>query len=288
LERDITDRANEKDRKKSLEISTFNSRTVSKVIGVIPARYASSRFPAKVLANISGKSLIRRTYENIKQAHALDELMIAVDNQLVFDHVKEFCDHVVMTPVECESGSARAAFVIENHFPNCDIVVNIQADEPCLHPDVIDTLVQDLIRDTECVMTTPVIQISDIETLLNPNIPKCVFDKNKRALYFSRSPIPYVRKDALLSTYYRHMGVYAFRRSFLATFNELSQTPLREVEDLEQLRVLEHGYKIGISTVAHDGVEVNHPEDIQKVEEFLCKKNTSLSQAASSPHLARV
>lgn len=249
-----------------------------KVIGIIPARYQSSRFPAKVLAPILGKTLVQRTYENMTRAQTLGELVIAVDDQRVFDHVTSIGAKAFMTPPELESGSARAAYVVKNHFPDADVVINIQADEPCLSPGIIDTLVLDLLTKKDSMMTTPVVKMTDIKQIFHPSVCKCVFDKNKKALYFSRAPIPYPQKNQQNATYYRHIGIYCFRKTALLRWLELDETHLRQTEDLEQLKFLEHGLPIHVSVVEYDGVDVNHPEDIQKVEQYLCKKeNTSLS-----------
>ena len=260
--------------------------TKAKVIGVIPARYQSSRFPGKVLADILGKSLIRRTYENMLKCELLEELVIATDDMRVVNHAESFGAKAVMTLASHESGTDRAAQAIRDHFPHAEIVVNIQADEPCLHPKVVDTLICDMIANREAVMTTPVVKITDFEQITNPSIPKCVFDVNHKALYFSRQPIPYPCKIEH-PDYYRHMGVYCFRSHFLQTYATLPYSRLRATEDLEQLKVLDHGYPIHISIVEYDGVEVNHPDDIRKVEEFLCRENTSLSLEELSPLSAR-
>lgn len=251
--------------------------TQPKVIGIIPARYQSSRFPAKVLAPILGKSLVQRTYENMKGAKTLTELVVAVDDKKVFDHVTSLGAKAFMTPPELESGSARAAFVVKNHFPDADVVINIQADEPCLSPEIIDSLVVELLTKKDTLLTTAVTKIKETKQIFNPATCKCVFDKNKRALYFSRAPIPYPQKNERNVAYYRHIGIYCFRKTALMRWLELEQTPLRETEDLEQLKFLEHGLPIHVSVVDYDGFDVNLPEDIQKVEQYLCKKeNTSL------------
>jgi 3-deoxy-manno-octulosonate cytidylyltransferase (CMP-KDO synthetase) len=257
-----------------------------KVVGVIPARFQSSRFPGKVLAEIFGKSLVQMTYENMLKAELLSEVIVAVDDPIVFDHVKKFGGKVVMTSLHCQSGTDRVAEAVREHYPDADIVVNIQVDEPCLDPSIIDKLVYDLISTKEAVMTTPVVKITDPKQIFHPSIPKCVFDKNRKALYFSRSPIPYPHKD-VKAEYYRHIGVYCFRKEFLQQYTKLPHSSLRVTEDLEQLKVLDNGFPIHISEVKYDGVEVNHPEDIKKVEEFLCA-NTSLLQEELSPPLARV
>lgn len=246
-----------------------------KVIGIIPARYQSSRFPAKVLADILGKSLVRRTYERAQTASILDALIIAADHKKIFNHVKEFDGKVVMTSPDCPNGSARAAEVVKNYFPEAEVVVIIQADEPCLDPKIITKLVKDLKNNDNADMTTPVEPITNLEEIHRQGVVKCVFDKSKKALYFSRSPIPHPFKGNN-TTYYRHIGVYCFRKELLLKYPSLTPTPLQQAEDLEQLKILEHGYSIYVTEVPPQGnIGVDYPEDIKKVEQFLCLENTS-------------
>ncbi len=258
-----------------------------KVIGVIPARYQSSRFPGKVLAPILGKSLVRRTYENTIRAHLLTDVVVATEDQRVVEHVEAFGGKAFMTSSLHESGTDRVAEVARHHYPDADIIVNIQADEPCLGASIVDALVSDMIDNPDAMLTTPVVKITDKKHIFSPSICKCVFDMNRKALYFSRSPIPYPQKD-VAAEYYRHVGVYCFRSDFLQCYASLPSSQLRVTEDLEQLKVLEHGYPIHVSIVEHDGMEVNLPEDVKKVEEFLCRENTSLSQEELSPLSAKV
>lgn len=254
---------------------------MGKILGVIPARYASNRFPGKMLAPLLGKSLIQRTYENALNANRLDDLVIATDDLRIFDHVRSFGGKVYMTP-ECANGTERAAHLVAHHFPNATVVVNIQGDEPCLNPTVIDSLITDLLTNDHAVMQTPVTPIRTPRDLLSPHVVKCVFDDKKRALYFSRSPIPYPQKE-LSGVHYRHIGVYCFKRDFILTFWKLPSTRLQKIEDIEALKTLEHGYPIHVTLLEHEeGIGVDTPDDLKKVEEILCRENTSLLQEASS------
>jgi 3-deoxy-manno-octulosonate cytidylyltransferase (CMP-KDO synthetase) len=253
----------------------------AKVIGIIPARYASKRFFGKMLANIFDTSLIRMTYENTLKSEALDEVVVATDHKMIFDHVRSFGGKVYMTGEEHICGTDRVAEVAIKHFPDAEIIVNVQGDEPCLDPSVITALVDMLQKEKKAQVATPVTLIENEEQFRSPSIVKCVFDKENRALYFSRSPIPYtLRYDPKLPIY-RHIGVYAFKPSFLQTYCSLMKTPLQEREDLEQLRILEHGYSLYVCHVSTETIGVDIPDDLKKVENYLCQKNTSLSPEAS-------
>lgn len=253
-----------------------------KVIGIIPARYQSSRFPGKVLANILGKSLVRRTFERAKEASILDALIIATDDEKIANHAKEFGAEVVMTSPYCPNGTTRAAEAVKKYFPFAEIVVIIQADEPCINPVLINNLVKDLQNQPKADLTTPVEKIVYSDEAKRPGVVKCVFDVNYKALYFSRSPIPHSFKKAP-PYFYRHMGIYCYRKPMLLQYPDLPETPLQQTEDLEQLKILEHGYSIYVTEVPPQGnIGVDYPEDIKKVEQFLCLENTSLSPAVSS------
>lgn len=255
-----------------------------KVLGIIPARYASSRFPAKMLAPILGKTLIQRTYENSCQCPLFDEIIIATDNALIFDHAKSFGAHVVMTSPDCPTGSDRLAEVLRRnpHLQKASIVVGIQGDEPCLSPAAFKGVGEILLSDNSAAMSTAVAPLAAEEAAL-PSVVKCVLDLHQNALYFSRALIPagHGLKHRPGVVYYRHIGIYGFRTEFLMRYGELAPTPLQLAEDLEQLKVLEHGYKIKAAIIEECfDIGVNVPEDIQKVEQWLCKQNSSSSPAA--------
>lgn len=251
-----------------------------KAIGIIPARYASTRFPGKPLAMINGKSLIQRTYENAKLIKELNEIVIATDDERIFNHAKEFGAEVVMTSPECPTGTdrIREALKKEERFHEAEFIVNIQGDEPCLNPIVVSKLLECLIKDSEAVAATPICRIVNEEDAMSSSVVKCVKNQYGDALYFSRTLIPAGPKKGYKPNivYFRHIGIYAYRREFLETFASLQPTPLQMAEDLEQLKILEWGYKIKVAEVeASAAIEVNHPEDIQKVEHYLCKQNLS-------------
>lgn len=250
------------------------------VVGIIPARYGSTRFPGKPLAPILGKSMIQRTYESSKQCPLLDEVVVATDDPRIYDHVLGFGGKVVMTSSSCPTGSDRLIEAVENHasLKNATIVVNIQGDQPCIEPQVIEKVVELLIKDPVCVMSTAVMKIISEEEALNPSIVKCSVDCQGNALYFSRSLIPGGPSAKFNPdyTYLKHIGIYGYRREFLLKYGKLTQTPLQKAEDLEQLKVLEHGYKIKTAIVESTSASVDHPEDIKKVESLICKQNIYL------------
>ena len=249
-----------------------------KVLGVIPARFESTRFPGKPLAKILGKTLIQRTYENAKKCEGLNDLVVATDDQRIFDHVLTFGGKVVMTQLNCQTGTDRIAEVVfsNKEYDGYDTIINIQGDEPCIETDVISKVIHAL--DDQASMSTAVMKLESEFDALDPSIVKCVFDKNGNALYFSRALIPagkalHYKPDV---DYYRHLGIYCFKRDFLLKFATLTETPLQLAEDLEQLKVLEHGYKIKVAIVHSISIGVDTPEDIKKIETILCKQNSFL------------
>jgi 3-deoxy-manno-octulosonate cytidylyltransferase (CMP-KDO synthetase) len=251
-----------------------------KVIAIIPARYGSTRFPGKPLFPIMGKTLLQRTYENALLADCLDEIIVATDDLRIFDHVKDFGGNVVMTPSECATGTDRLAEVLHMRpdYLNASVIVNIQGDEPCVSISSIHQIVRLLSEDAQAVMATVASPLKSIEEALNPCVVKCLMDRQSNALYFSRALIP-ANKELRFndgSTYFRHVGLYAYRPDFILTYQKLSPTPLQMAEDLEQLKVLEHGYRIMVAVTDDVSPGVDTPEDIQKVERFICKQNTSL------------
>jgi 3-deoxy-manno-octulosonate cytidylyltransferase (CMP-KDO synthetase) len=258
---------------------------MAEVIGIIPARYASTRFPGKLLAPILGKTLIQRTYENAKRCKVLDQVVIATDDQRIFDHVQQFQGQVVMTSDSCLTGTDRLAEAVQRYplFSKAKIIINIQGDEPMLDPTVIQKVVEVLQQDPSADVSTAIIKITSEEEARNPSVTKCVINKRGYALYFSRGLIPsnkMLKYDPEV-TYYKHLGIYGYRLDFLLHYAELSPTPLQLAEDLEQLKVLEHGFRIKAAIVECECMDVNTPEDIKKVEQLLCKQNTSSSQAGS-------
>jgi len=239
------------------------------VIGIIPARWASTRLPGKVLADISGKPMIQHVWEHAKQSRLLDEVFIACDDEKVFDAAQDFGAKTIMTSPEHASGTDRIAAACK-HSP-AKIVLNIQGDEPLMQPEVIDSVIQALLDDSTAVVATPVKKITNEEDVANPNVVKVVMDKDGYALYFSRSTIPYNRDKKSFNdvAYYKHFGLYAYRKEFLMKFKELPASALEQTERLEQLRVLQAGYRIKIVQTEFDSIGVDTPEDLEHVVRIL-------------------
>lgn len=250
-----------------------------KSIGIIPARYGSLRFPGKPLAMIQGKTLLQRTYENVANHPSLADVLVATDDIRIVEHVRQFGGKVVLTSPECASGTDRLAEAYLSYEElSCDIIVNIQGDEPCLAKETIQQVIEILSNDKEASMATAATKITSPQEALNPSVVKCVFDSNHRALYFSRSLIPGNKSGAYNPeiTYYKHLGIYAYRPDFLLHYAGLKKTPLQQTEDLEQLKVLELGYPIKVAVVDSDSFGVDTPGDIHNLEKILCKQNTYL------------
>ncbi|MFH1996413.1 MAG: 3-deoxy-manno-octulosonate cytidylyltransferase [Candidatus Omnitrophota bacterium] len=244
-----------------------------KAIGIIPARWASTRFEGKVLADLCGKPVIQHVWERAKKAKTLDDLIIAADNEKTIKAVKEFGGKVVFTSSDQPSGTDRLAEAVNPL--DVDIVVNIQGDEPLIRPITIDNLVMALESEKQAQMATVIKKIDDAREIANPNVVKVVIDKNEYAIYFSRSVIPYERADGLgdgtRPVYYKHIGLYAYTKDFLFTFRKLPHSALEKAEKLEQLRVLEYGYKIKTVETKFDTVGIDTIEDLEKVREMLKK-----------------
>lgn len=260
----------------------MNKEKQPKVIAIIPARYGSTRLPGKPLHKISGKSLIQRTYESTTACHLLDEVVVATDDSRILDHVLSFGGKAVMTSKDCATGTDRLVEVVKNQarYSDVSVVLNVQGDLPCIEEDVMKKTLEILEKDPEAVMSTAVFKMKLEEEALSTSVVKCVMDLHGNALYFSRSLIPGNLRSAFHSgtTYFHHIGIYAYRKDFLLKYSQLSPTPLQQAEDLEQLKVLEHGYRLKVAIVNHMCLSVDIPEDIKKVEQFLCRQNTSLSQ----------
>jgi 3-deoxy-manno-octulosonate cytidylyltransferase (CMP-KDO synthetase) len=245
-----------------------------KIIGIIPSRYASTRFPAKSLALIKGKSMIQRVYEQVQQSSALNDVVIATDHQEIYDHVKQFGGAVCMTKPGHASGTDRCHEALVLQRKKYDYIINIQGDEPFIQPEQIDLLAGTLDGTTE--IATLVKSIQTEEQLFNPNIVKVVVTKMMEALYFSRSPIPHIRNTPEKAwpskhTFYKHIGMYAYRADVLERLTRLSVSSLEKAESLEQLRWLENGFKILVAETATETIGIDTPEDLQKAIEGLRK-----------------
>ncbi|NPA68335.1 MAG: 3-deoxy-manno-octulosonate cytidylyltransferase [Chlorobi bacterium] len=241
------------------------------IIGIIPARYASSRFPGKPLADINGKSMIERVYEN--SAKVLENITVATDSKLIFDEVNRFGGKAVMTSENHKSGTDRCAEALEitenERNLKFDIVINIQGDEPFLHEEHLIKLIT-CFNDKESDIATLAKKITDNEDIFNPNKPKVIFNKHKQALYFSRSPIPYLRNYEkkywhLKHSFYKHIGIYAYRSDILREITKLPASELELAESLEQNRWLENGFKIKTDLTEKESFSVDTPEDLRNL-----------------------
>lgn len=242
-----------------------------KVLCVIPARYASTRLPGKPLSMIAGKPMIQHVYERACQAQMPDEVIVATDNELVEKAVAAFGGKAVMTSPDHPSGTDRLAEVALM-YPNVDVIVNVQGDEPMIPPEVIDNLAKAFEADAELNMATMKV-VMDEADYDNPAAVKVVTDLNGYALYFSRSLMPYPRNKPEGYKVYKHVGIYAYRRNFLLKYAALQPTPLEKAESLEQLRALENGYKIKVLESAFKGIGVDTPEDLAAVNELFAVMN---------------
>lgn len=241
------------------------------VAGMIPARYGSTRLPGKALEPILGKPMVQRVYERCLEASVLDLVCVATDDTRIVDAVEAFGGRAVMTSVDHVSGTDRLAEAVQSI--EADVVVNIQGDQPFIDPRMIEEAVRPLLDDAGLPMATLMHPIADPADLQDPGVVKTVVDRHGNALYFSRSLIPYPRNDAPHAVY-EHVGLYVYRRDFLVTLSELPPTLLEQVESLEQLRVLEHGYRIRVveSTCpdhAFAGFSIDTPEDLERAEAML-------------------
>lgn len=240
------------------------------ILGIIPARYSSTRFPGKPLVEIDGKPMIQRVYEQASKAKMLSKVVVATDDERIFNCVKQFGE-VVLTGSHHQSGTDRCAEVLSKiGEAQIEVVINIQGDEPFIHPEQID-LLANCFQDAETQIATLAKKLIRYEDLFNPNIPKVIINKNNEAIYFSRSVIPYCRgveeKEWLKKhIYYKHIGIYAYRANVLKTITQLSQSSLELAESLEQLRWIENGYKIKVALTDYESVSIDTPGDLKKIK----------------------
>lgn len=239
---------------------------------VIPARYNSSRFPGKLLARAHGKTVLERTLEKARLCPEIDAVFVATDDERIADHAQKLGGDVVWTSSHCQNGTERIfeALQKEPKLQRSSILINLQGDHPCTEPETLRAVIHTLQFDPTAAVATPVTPIVHPEDFASPHVVKCVFDSSHYALYFSRSPIPYHPPHTPLSAY-AHIGIYAYRTSFLKKLLDLPPTTLQKLEDLEQLRVLENGYRIKIAVVKERAVGVDTPQDLVKLEKLLCQ-----------------
>ncbi|MBI4945524.1 MAG: 3-deoxy-manno-octulosonate cytidylyltransferase [Bacteroidetes bacterium] len=253
-----------------------------KILGIIPARYGSTRFPGKPLADIKGKPMIQCVYEQAHQCKALTEVVVATDDKKIESAVKKFGGKVVMTSDKHESGTDRCYEALVNFGGKFNAVINIQGDEPFIHPEQISKVANcfyltpsPLFRGREVggevQIATLVMKLNSIHELTNHNTIKAVINKKKEAIYFSRTAIPYYRGEDFtewlkLHTYYKHVGIYGYRSDILAEITKLERSPLEIAESLEQLRWLENGYKIVVEFTDIESHSIDTPEDLKKID----------------------
>ena len=236
-------------------------------IGIIPARYSATRFDGKVLAEIAGKPMIQHVWERAKKAKFLDDLIIAADDERIVSAVEKFGGKAVFTAKGHRSGTDRLTEIANSL--EVKVVVNIQGDEPLIEPSMIDLLIRTILDDEDVVMATMAKKITDETEITNSNVVKVITDKNDFALYFSRSPIPYVRNEDLTPeerVIYKHIGIYAYTKDFLFMLTNMPSSRLEKIEKLEQLRALENGHKIKVLETKFDTIGVDTPEDLERVK----------------------
>jgi 3-deoxy-manno-octulosonate cytidylyltransferase (CMP-KDO synthetase) len=244
------------------------------IVAVIPARYASTRLPGKPLADLDGRPMIEHVYRRVAASKRVSQVIVATDDLRIATRVHDFGGKVRLTKATHETGTDRLAEVAASL--DCDVVVNVQGDEPLIDPHAIDELVAPFASEPSVQMTTLFRRINDAAELTNPNIAKVVVDRGGFALYFSRAPIPYVRDPrGGWPPMYRHIGLYGYRRKTLLVLASLEPTPLERAEALEQLRALEHGIRIKAVETRHESFEVNTPEDLEQVRRLLTTSTTN-------------
>ncbi|EEF28143.1 3-deoxy-manno-octulosonate cytidylyltransferase, mitochondrial [Ricinus communis] len=245
-----------------------------RVIGIIPARFDSSRFQGKPLVHILGKPMIQRTWERAKLATTLDHIIVATDNEKIAECCRGFGADVIMTSESCRNGTERCNEALGKLEKKYDVVVNIQGDEPLIEPVIIDGIVKALQAAPNAVFSTAVTSLKP-EDAFDPNRVKCVVDNQGYAIYFSRGLVPYNKSGKVNAQfpYLLHLGIQSYDAKFLKIYSELQPTPLQLEEDLEQLKVLENGYKMKVIKVDHEAHGVDTPEDIEKIERLMRERN---------------
>ena len=238
------------------------------VLAVIPARYASTRFPGKPLVMLGEKSMIQRVYDQVMLSECVDRVVVATDDERIFLHVQQFGGMVIMTRADHQSGTDRCA-EIATHFPEATWIINVQGDEPFIQPEQIDLLYVALIASKNGIATLAKKE-NQQSVLLNPNIVKVVINQHQEALYFSRFPIPFARNTPEAGiTGWKHIGMYGFNKSTLFELAKLEPTALEQTESLEQLRWLDHGYRIAVGQTTMETIGIDTPEDLYAAAAFL-------------------
>ncbi|UOX33284.1 3-deoxy-manno-octulosonate cytidylyltransferase [Flavobacterium sediminilitoris] len=240
-----------------------------KIIAVIPARYASTRFPAKLMQDLGGKTVILRTYEAAINTNLFDDVFVVTDSELIYNEIVKNNGKAIMSIKEHESGSDRIAEAVENM--NVDIVINVQGDEPFINAEPLQKVIEVFKKDTESRvdLASLMFEIKDRTDIENPNNVKVIVDQQNFALYFSRSVIPYPREENVGVRYMKHIGIYAFRKQALLDFYSLPMLSLEASEKLEQLRYLEYGKRIKMVETTHASIGIDTPEDLEKARQML-------------------
>jgi len=253
-----------------------------KVLAVIPARWASTRFPGKPIADILGKPMVQWVFEHVQKSNIVNDVVVATDDKRIYDVVSEFGGNAVMTLPSHQSGTDRVAEVAKKF--DCDIVVNVQGDEPLIPPENIDLVIKPLLTSTKLPASTLMIGILNQNEMFDPNICKVVVDNKGYAMYFTRAAVPYNRDSSIVNNMptnknvglqilgYKHIGIYAYTKSFLLKFSKLKVSRLECLEKLEQLRILENGYSIMVTETTLNSIGVDQPEDLINVEAAIKSK----------------
>lgn len=240
------------------------------VVCIIPARYQSTRFEGKPLADLCGKPMIQHVYEKALSSKTVSFVAVATDDLRIFDGVKKFGGRCIMTAPAHRSGTDRIAEAVTTlSLEDSDIVINIQGDQPTFEPTQIDEVARPLLEDPSIDFSTLIYRIRRKEEITDPNAVKVVFDRNHFALYFSRSVIPFVRDKGKGAAYYKHHGIYAYRKAFLMKFSTLEEGELERLESLEQLRAIEHGYRIKVVETPYDSIEIDTPGELERVRRMM-------------------
>lgn len=249
------------------------------IVAIIPARYGSTRLPAKPLVDLCGKPMIQRVVGQAQRCGLINRVIVATDDERIASAVRSFGGEVAMTNAEIRTGTDRIAAVAES-LPDADIIVNVQGDEPLIAPQMIDEAIRPVINDTSLQAATIVKRITDPDELKNPNTVKVVLDGDGNGIYFSRSPIPHLRENVpveqwlLRQTYYKHFGLYVFRRNFLLKFSQWPESALEKAEKLEQLRIIEHGHRIRAVVTEYDSFPVDTPDDAERLRQIIKRHET--------------
>lgn len=243
------------------------------IIGIIPARFGSTRLMGKPLADIGGKPMIQHTYQSAKKSKLLDKVIIAVDDDKLYDVAKKFGAEVYLTPKDIATGSDRIAYVAQK-LPEATVIANIQGDEPFIKGEMIDEAIEPMLFDKKVSVSTLARRITSVEEMKSPSVVKVVFDYHNYAMYFSRAAIPFVRDartnlERIESTeIYKHIGLYVYRKEALLKFTSLKPTDLEQIEKLEQLRFLENGFKMKIVVTENDSLSVDTPKDLEMARKY--------------------